>query len=271
MFHTNSKTHSFLMSYGGIAAVAVIAVAAMGWITHLPTPSEPAPNPAPAPAVHPVAIAAPAHTTTVAPATSAPAPTVSAIGPVLLPAQPEPAGLTRGYVARSIASSQQPAVGDRPVWTPLASEAEASPTASWSTAIPAAMRSIAPSSGIVRTRLVAFVRVATAGAHTIILSVSNGPARASVTIDGQAQPLATIARACSAFTGCPAAPTTDAGAAQLAAGLHTITLTATSAVSDPPTVLDVYSRGPGASMPVAIVPWAVHATAADTTTPTTQE
>lgn len=266
MFNTNSKTHGFMMRYGGVAAVVVLGIAGFAWVSHPPALA-PEPQPAPKPAaVHTAQAhtAAPAHPATIAPATSAPAPTV-ALGPVMLPAQPAPAGVARGYAQRAIASSPAPAVyGDRPQWTPLATAAEPAPTGSWSTAVPAALRAIGPSTGLVQTQITAYIRVQQAGAHTLVLSANSGPVRASLTIDGQAQPLAIIARTCSAFTGCPATPTTSAGSVALAAGLHQILVTAQTAVGDAPAVLDVYARGPGASMPVAITPWAVHATTATT-------
>ena len=217
------------------------------------------PTPPPLPAAHP---AAPARPATIARATSAPS-TAVALGPVMLPAQPAPAGLHQGYAQRSIASSPAPATyGDQPIWTQLAATVEPSATGSWSTAIPAALRAIAPSSGLVQTQITAYVRVATAGAHTLILSVSGGPAKAALAIDGQAAPLAQIARACNAFSGCPQANTTGAGSVTLAAGLHVLTVSAQDAVGDPAATLDVYMRGPGAAMPTAIQPMAVPAGAA---------
>lgn len=278
MFQTNSKTHGFLMRYGAIAATAALIVSAGGWIFSRPLPSSIPSMPPSMPGAGPCRSCAalqrvPPHAAPAAPAqpaparsatvahstTTAPTPAV-ALGPVMLPAQPAPAGLRRGFALRAIASSPTPAVyGDQPVWTALASETEAAATGSWSTAIPAALRSIAPSSGLVQTQLTASIRVATAGAHVLILSVSGGPAKAALTIDGQAIPLAQITRTCSAFTGCPQNPSTGAGSVMLAAGLHVLTLTATTAVGDEAATLDVYMRGPTAAMPVAIVPWAVPA------------
>lgn len=254
---SQSHTHNFLLGYLALGAVAVLVVAGAAWFSHLPTPTQPATHPAPvrvAP-VHPVPVA---HAAT----SAAPTPAIE-LGPVELPAQPVPQGLRQGFALRAVASSPAPATyGDQPIWTPLAAETEPSVTGSWSTAIPAALRAIAPSSGLTQTTLTAYVRVQHAGAHVFILSVSGGPAKAALTADGQAAPLAQIARACSAFTGCPQAPTTGAGSATLAAGLHVLTLTARDAVGDPPATLNVYARGPGAAMPTAIQPMAVPAGAA---------
>ncbi len=265
MFHTNSHTHSFLLGYLALGAVAVIGVGMLfdalqnhwagveGVPAAKPVPTHAAP-------AHPATVA---HTAT----TTAPAPVAAALGPVELPAQPAPSGLRQGYAVRAIASSPLPAAyGDRPQWTALATAAEPSPTGSWSTAVPQALRSIAPSAGLVQTTLTAYVRAANAGAHVLILSVSGGPAKAELTVDGQAAPLAQIARACSAFGGCPQANTTSAGSVTLAQGLHVLTLTATTAVGDQAATLDVYERGPSAAMPTAITPWSVPAGAAGTTT-----
>ena len=258
----NSHTHNFLLRYGGIAAAAVFGVAAVSAFLSSPTPP-------PLPATHPAParVAAPVHPAAIARATSAPTPAV-ALGPVMLPAQPVPQGLRQGFALRAIASSPLPATyGDQPIWTQLAATVEPSATGSWSTSIPTALRAIAPSAGLVRTRLTAYVRVANAGPHVLILSVSGGPAKAALTVDGQAAPLAQSVRACNAFSGCPQAPTTGAGSATLAAGLHVLTLTAQDAVGDPPATLDVYARGPSASLPEAIVPLAVPAGTSGNTTP----
>ncbi len=262
-----SHTHNFLLHYGSIAAAGVLIMAAIGWVfsgSHEP----PLPATYPAPAhVAPVHPAAPARPATVARATSAPTPAV-ALGSVMLPAQPAPAGLRQGYAQRAIASSPAPATfGDQPQWTALATTVEPSATGSWSTSIPAALRAIAPSSGLTQTTLTAYVRVAHAGAHVLILSVSGGPTKAALVIDGQAAPLAQIARTCSAFGGCPQAPTTSAGSVALATGMHVLTLTTQTAVGDAPATLDIYMRGPGSAMPTAIVPWAVPAGVAKGATP----
>ena len=259
MFQTNSKTHGFLLRYGGIAAAGVLLVAAFGWVFSLPLPP---PLPVAKPARVALARPAPEHPAPVARAatvaTSTPAVAV-ALGPVELPAQPVPQGLRQGYAQRGIASSPAPATyGDLPVWTALASSVEPSATGSWGTEIPAALRAIAPSSGLVQTTITADVRIAHVGPHVLILSVAGGPAKVTLAVDGQASPLASVTRTCSAFTGCPQAPTTSAGSVALAAGMHVLTLTATTEVGDTASSLDVYSRGPGAAMPTAIVPWAVH-------------
>ena len=258
----NSHTHNFLIRYGSIAAAAVFGVAAVSAFLSSPTPL-------PLPAAHPAParVVAPVHPAPAARATSAPTPAV-ALGPVELPAQPAPAGLRQGYATRSVASSPAPEVyGDQPQWAVLASSTEPSATGSWSTSIPASLRAIAPSSGLVQTQIIAYVRVATAGPHTLILSVSGGPAKASLTIDGQAAPLVQTTRACSAFTGCPQNPTTSAGSVTLAKGLHVLAVTAQDAVGDPAATLDVYMRGPGAAMPTAIQPMAVPAGAANGVAP----
>lgn len=266
----NSHTHNFLLHYGGIAAGAVLLMAAIGWVFSSHQVPLPAAHPAPAHAAPAApAHAAPTHPATVARTTTtavAPTPAV-ALGPVELPAQPSPAGLRQGYAVRAIASSPAPATyGDQPVWTQLAAAAEPSATGSWSTSIPASLRAIAPSAGLVQTQLTAYVRVLNSGQHVLILSVSGGPAKAALTIDGQAAPLASVARTCSAFGGCPQNPTTSAGSVTLAVGLHVLTLTAQTSVGDQAATMDAYMRGPGAAMPVAIVPWASPAGVAGTTT-----
>ncbi|EQD63983.1 conserved hypothetical protein, secreted [mine drainage metagenome] len=264
MKFSSSHTHNFLIKYGGLAGVAVLAVAGFAYFAHLPAPSELAPTPTPT--VAPVHPAVPAHPASVAHASSA-ATTPVVLGPVMLPAQPMPRGLRQGYAQRAIASSPAPATyGDHPVWTALATAAEPSPTGSWSTAIPASLRAISPSSGLVQTTITAYVRVQNNGAHVLILSVSGGPAKAVLIVDGQAAPLAQIARTCNAFMGCPQNAATGAGSVDLAAGLHVLTVTVQATVGDQAATLDVYMRGPGAAMPTAITPWAVPAGAAGTTT-----
>ena len=262
----NSHTHNFLIRYGSIAAAAVFGVAAVSAFLSAPTPP-PLPTTHPAPAPAPARVAARVHpAATIAHATSAPAPAVA--GPVMLPAQPAPAGLRPGYAQRAIASSPAPAVyGDRPQWTALATAVEPAPTGSWGTSIPTSLRAIAPSSGLVQTTITADVRIQHAGAHVLILSVSGGPAKVSLTVDGQAAPLAQIARACNAFSGCPQNPTTSAASVTLAKGLHVLAVAAQDAVGDPAATLDVYMRGPGAAMPTAIQPMAVPAGAANGVAP----
>lgn len=260
-----SHSHNFLLHYGGIAAGAILIVSAAGWIFSRPLPQLPATHPAPAHVAQ--THAAPTHPASIAHATTAVVPTPAALGPVELPAQPAPAGLRQGYALRAIASSPTPAVyGDTPQWTPLATAAEPAPIGSWSTAVPAALRAIAPSAGLVQTRLTAYVHVQNSGAHVFILSVSGGPAKAALTIDGQAAPLAAVTRTCGVFTGCSQNATTSAGSATLAKGLHVLVLTAQTAVGDQAATLDVYERGPTAAMPTAIQPWGVPAGAAGTTT-----
>lgn len=262
----NSHTHNFLLHYGGIAAVAVLLMAAIGTVFSSHQPPLPAAKPASARAVvvsaHP-APTTPAHSATTA---TAPMPAV-ALGPVELPAQPAPAGLRQGFALRAIASSPLPATyGDQPQWTALATVAEPSATGSWSTGVPQALRSIAPSSGLIQTTITGYIRIAHDGPHVLILSVSGGPAKAELTIDGQAAQLASVVRTCSAFTGCPQNPSTSAGSVNLAVGLHVWTLTAQASVGDAPAMMDIYMRGPGDSMPVAVTPWAVSAGAGGSAT-----
>ena len=269
------SSHEMLVGYLALAAAAVIGASMLfGVIQDHWADIEGVPAAKPLPThvapVHP-APTAPAHPATVAHATTtAPAPVAAALGPVEveLPAQPAPAGLRQGFALRAIATSPAPAAyGDQPIWTPLAATTEPAQTGSWSTAIPAALRAIGPSAGLVQTQLTAYVRIATAGPHVLILSVSGGPAKAALTVDGQAAPLAQITRTCSAFTGCPQNPSTAAGSVNLAVGVHVVTVTAQTAAGDPPATMDVYVRGPGAAMPVAIAPWAVPAGAAKGVTP----
>lgn len=261
-----SHTHNFLLGFLALSAVAVVGAAMLfGALQNHLAGVEGVPAAKPVPA-H-VAPVHPAHPATAARSATAAAPVAVALGPVELPAQPAPAGLRQGVALRAIASSPTPAVyGDQPVWTQLATATEPSATGSWSTAIPASLRAIAPSSGLIQTVITSYIRIATAGQHVLILSVSGGPAKASLTIDGQAAPLASVARTCSAFGGCPQNPTTSAGSVTLAVGLHVLTLTAQTSVGDQAATMDAYMRGPGAAMPVAIVPWASPAGVAGTTT-----
>lgn len=266
-----SHTHNFLIGAIALGAVAVIGASMLfGALQSLLAPlpaAKPAPAPVAAPARHaPIAPAHPAHTATAA----APAPAPVALGPVMLPAQPAPAGVRQGYAQRAIASAPIPATyGDAPQWVALATTVESSPTGSWSTAVPQALGAIAPSSGLIQTTVTADVRIAHDGLHVLILSVAGGPAKASLTVDGQAAALASVTRTCSAFTGCPQDPTTAAGSVTLAKGLHVVSLTAQDAVGDPAATLDIYMRGPGAAMPMAITPWAVPADAAANSTSAT--
>ncbi|MHB1773561.1 MAG: hypothetical protein ACYCST_17835 [Acidimicrobiales bacterium] len=267
-----SNTHNFLLHYGAIAAGGVLLMAAIGWVFSSHQVPLPAAHPAPAHAAPAApAHAAPVHPAIIARATTAPAPTAPvALGPVELPAQPAPQGLRQGYAVRAVASSPAPATyGDRPVWTQLATAVEPAPTGSWSTAIPASLRAIAPSSGLIQTVITSYIRIATAGQHVLILSVSGGPAKAALTVDGQADSLAAVTRTCSAFGGCPQAPTTSAGSVTLAVGLHVLIVTTQTSVGDQAANLDIYMRGPGAAMPMAIVPWAVPAGAGASSATTT--
>ncbi|WP_426661946.1 hypothetical protein [Rhodanobacter aciditrophus] len=226
---------------------------------------QPAPVIAPAVA-HPIApIKAP-----VAPAMAAPTPTAaSASSPaaamttvtpasLMLPAQAEPANLVRGTSTRMLSAAPASANFTEALptdWTSVATVTEQTPTASWSTAPGKALQALDPSNGFVSNTWTAWIRVANAGAHTLVLRLNQGPTRSTtVTIDSGASPAITATRnGCSGDCG---QATTTMATATLAAGWHQVTVQVIQKATDAATAADLYVRGPSDSMPIAVVPFA---------------
>lgn len=258
------KLPEHLERYVALAVATIGAIALALGAAHfiqphaLPAPVAPTGTRHPAlTAVSPVPTAAPAATTAPASSTEAPA-----VGPVLLPAQPAPAGLQPGRVIRSIAAAAAVTGAAQPDWTALATAGERSTTSSWSTASPRRMAAIAPSTGLLRTRLTGWIQFAHSGTHMLILAVADGPARAALTLDGQPQALEQVDRPCNAWTAaCPLAPTNAAASIGLATGWHEIEVTAVTDVGAHPAIISLYARGPLASMPAALIPSAPRAAA----------
>ena len=230
--------------------------------------STPLPHPAaaqretvqPAPVIAPTAhTAAPAKTSTVL-ATAVPTPPASAaITPasLMLPAQPEPATLVRGTSTRTLSAAPASANFTEALptdWTSVATVTEQTPTASWSTAPGKALQALDPSNGFVSNTWTAWLRTANDGAHTLVLRLTQGPARSTtVTIDSGASPVITATRSgCSGDCG---QATTTIATATLEAGWHQVTIQVIQKATDVATAADLYMRGPSDAMPVAIVPY----------------
>ncbi len=224
----------------------------------------------PATPTHPAGIPAYGHwyecqnIPAIPPATPAPAtttaPTAAALGPVMLPAQPAPANLVRGTSMRTLLWAPDPHdyTGRVPLdFGPLAIMSEPTPTASWSTLPGKELQSIAPTTDYIRDTWTFWVQIEHPGEHTLVLRLSNGPAKpATVTIDGSASPAITTTYECGAWSGCGPAATAMATVG-LAAGWHQVTVEITEHATDGATTAELYMRSPTEDLPTAIVPFAV--------------
>ena len=229
--------------------------------------SVPASQPVTAPPV-PVTVPTAAVSMPLASAATAAAPAVAlAIGPVMLPAQPAPANLVRGTTTRALDAAPKPEqfTGKLPTdWATVASVIEQTPTASWSTAPGKTLQSVDPSSGYVRDTWTAWIHVAHDGAHTLVLRLSQGSAlTATVTTDNTASPAITASRN-GAWSGSGPA-TTSIATVGLMTGWHSITVQVIQLATDEAATVDLYMRGPAASVPIAIVPSAPAAAVSRTT------
>lgn len=266
---------------GGFVALLLILLLTARGTSPRPTPPPPA-APAsaasakghwyecPATPTHPAGIPAYGHwyecqnIPAIPPATPAPATTTAppsaVLGPVMLPAQPAPANLARGTSMRTLAAAPQPVdyTGHPPTdWVSVATVNEPTPTASWSTSPGKTLQSVDPTSGYVRDTWTFWVQIEHAGPHTLVLRLSNGPAKpATVTIDGSASPAITTTYECGAWGGCGPAATAMATVG-FAAGWHQVTVEITEHATDGATTAELYMRSPTEDLPTAIVPFAV--------------
>ncbi len=242
MFKTNGRHSLHLVRYAAISIAVLLAFSwIVGFFQHATTPA-PAPAPAHAPASAPAQAqpqAGPARAATMA----LPA------GPVILPAQPAPAGLLPRHAEIALAT----AVNQTGPWTDLGSAIARAPTASLSTVAPAALAAVAPSSGAVRYTYRAWINAPQPGTYTVAASISGAAANVSLRVDGLADPVLHAARDCGLWGECPTTATTGAGSVALAAGWHEIDATVSTyagATAD----VTLYMRAPGSSAPAVLVP-----------------
>jgi hypothetical protein len=227
------------------------------------------PPPVIAPAAHTATPAKPTATAAPTPPAAAASSATATVGTdtpasLMLPAQPEPANLVRGTSTRSLSAAPASAnfTDTLPTdWTTVATMTEQTPTASWSSAPGKALQALDPSSGFVSNTWTAWIQIANAGAHTLVLRLTQGPTRSiTVTIDSGASPVITATRNdCSGDCG---QATTTIATATLAAGWHQVTVQVVQKAVEAATAADLYMRGPSDAMPVAIVPFAPAAKAA---------
>jgi len=171
--------------------------------------------------------------------------------PVLLPGQPEPAGIQRGFTEHRLAGRSGLS------WTLVASEALSTPTASFSTRPSPTLQSITPTSGQIRDGWIAWFQVDNDGNYSIGARMEAGPANpVKVFIDGQDIPAIQTTRTCGGFMPCDGADTALAGVA-LAKGWHEVTVDVTTHARDEPIAVSLNIRAPADSMPVAMVPYSL--------------
>jgi len=215
------------------------------------------------PLAHTAAQAGPSATAAPTPpvaATSSAVATMAAVTPasLMLPAQPEPANLVRGTSTRTLLAAPANANFTETLptdWTAVATVIEQTPTASWSSAPGKALQALDPSSGFVSNTWTTWIQIANAGAHTLVLRLTQGPTRSTtVTIDSGASPVITATR--NGCSGDCSQATTTIATATLAAGWHQVTVQVIQKATEAATAADLYMRGPADPMPIAIVPFA---------------
>lgn len=222
-----------------------------------------------------------------------PAPAVQK-APAVTPAQPQPAAASAPAAAPAgavqavlpaIAASSTPmksgawqltvqtvaaAPGQDPTMLPgqtIGTLVKASPTASFSGAIPDAMAPFITAGKPVRLMYAFNFEVHTAGSYLLTASLSgNASATARVMLDGRADALVSLKRNYSAVWSADAPPQAGSASVVLAVGVHSIeavldTAAATQAAHAP--TIDFYIKPATAPMPAAMVPmWPASAPAA---------
>lgn len=245
--NTNGRHSLHLVKWAALSVGTMIVLSYLvGFVHH------PATRPAPAPALARASLSK-ATAKPMAAATASPAQASSMAlpaGPILLPAQPEPARLARGRAQISMASAPAPLAP----WTNLGAAIVTAPTASFETVAPRALAAVAPSAGMMRLRWRGWFDAPAAGGYTLAARVDGGPVSSlALRVDGVAAPVLQMQRDCGLWGQCPPAPTTAAGSVALAAGWHEVQATITTYVGSKAD-LTLYMRAPGSPVPVVLVP-----------------
>lgn len=244
--NTNGRHSLHLVKWAALSVGTMLVLSYLvGFVHH-----HSAPRPASAPAL---ATLPKATTKAVATAPAAPAPASTMAlpaGPILLPAQPEPARLARGRAKIEMASAPAPLAP----WTALGAAIVAAPTASFETVAPRELAAVGPSSGMMRLRWRGWFDAPAAGGYTLAARIDGGPVSSlALRVDGVAAPVLSMQRDCGLWGQCPPAPTTGAGSIALAAGWHEIEAAVTTYTGSKAAVT-LYMRAPAASTPQVLVP-----------------
>ena len=260
----NNGSHNFLHTiasapglykYGGVALLAVIVA---GWLSSgggAANTKRPEVPPEGFGALLKADLA-PVHAPP--PVASAQPPAAVQAGPLTLPPQTPHSVPVVGRAQISMAGAPLPPYGVQPAFQSLGRAQVKEHVASFAVSAPKPLKSVAPSSGLLRLRWRAWYRVTGAtGATTFVASIGGGDLKSiAMDVDGQQAPVLQGAReVCNAFNGCPPTASTVAGAEMLAPGWHEIEVSAVAAATSlPRPTVTLYVRAPGADAPAALVP-----------------
>ncbi|OIQ93540.1 hypothetical protein GALL_245000 [mine drainage metagenome] len=243
----------------------------------------PAPAPVTAPAVSPPKLAPTPvrQASAVQPAQPQPAiASTPAAAPAVplqaeLPALPSPASPMKSGAWQLTVQTVAAAPGQDPTTLPgqvVGTVVKASPTASFSGAVPDSMAAFVTAGKPVRLTYTFNFEAPTTGAYLITVNLSgNASAAARVLLDGRADSLVSLKRAYNALWAADAPAQAGSASVTLAAGLHSIEVvldtTAATQAAHAPTV-DLYIKPQAAAMPAAMVPmWPASSPAAPASAP----
>ncbi|MDA8260847.1 MAG: hypothetical protein M0Z99_35305 [Betaproteobacteria bacterium] len=246
----------------------------------------PAPAPVAAPAVAPpkpalartrqASAATPAQPQPAQPATaSTPAAAPAGAMQAELPALPSPASPMKSGAWQLTVQTVAAAPGQDPTMLPgqvVGTVVKASPTASFSGAVPAPMAPFVTAGRPVRLTYAFNFQAPTTGNYLITVNLSgNASAAARTLLDGRADSLVSLKRAYNALWAADAPAQAGSASVTLAAGLHSIEAvldtTAVTQAAHAPT-LDFYIKPQAAAMPSAMVPlWPASSLAAPASVP----
>ncbi|OZB58969.1 MAG: hypothetical protein B7X31_13135 [Thiomonas sp. 13-66-29] len=275
-FGVSPKLFYALAAFGVLLVIAVLR----GLLSGQPTPAQleaarpvammppqPAPVAQQAPAVTPVQ---PQPAAASAPA-AAPAGAVQAVLPAVAASSMPMKSGTWQLTVQTVAAVQ----GQDPTTLPgqvVGTVVKASPTASFSGAVPDSMAAFVTAGKPVRLTYTFNFEAPTTGAYLITVNLSgNASAAARVLLDGRADPLVSLKRAYNALWAADAPAQAGSASVVLAAGLHSIEAvldtTAATQAAHAPTV-DFYIKPATAPMPAAMVPmWPASSPAAPASAP----
>ncbi|MFK4448476.1 hypothetical protein ABH944_008556 [Caballeronia udeis] len=184
----------------------------------------------------------------------------AALGDVILPGQPEPAGLTPRAMQFSLESQAQNA------WSSVGSIVEQASVASFTTQAPPALAATAPTDGMLRNTWTFWFKLDKDQKTTFVYHVAgNAPVSATVAIDDSQDPLLS-AKLNVLMVGNRADPVTIAGSLGLGAGWHKAVVAMQHEVfgnfPNATATAILYMHGPGEGVPVAVVPAAASSSTA---------
>lgn len=181
---------------------------------------------------------------------------------VVLPGQPKPMGLQSNHVAYALSFAPTAAWTGKlsGPWASLGSAVLPATASSFTTLPSPGLAGDLPGDGATLQTWRFWWRASTSGRHVVVLQIANTaavPAAATLTVDAQVKPVTTV-------------NADDEGnhnaiaAADLGAGWHRLVVTLQQPVAASrgrQTTVNVFVRGPSASQPVDVTPWAAVPTA----------